>query len=127
MTPTARETREFVTPGGHKVVLNSYLTGREAQTLKSIMFSSLKVNMDDAQSGKVGIGEMPSGFLVEQEKHALAFLIVSVDGDITTPIEKLLDLPSAEYDAVVKEINKIQNPTTPEKSAQPGTDTSQAA
>jgi hypothetical protein len=123
----SRETREFVTPAGHTVVLNAYLTGREAQTLKAIMFSALKVNMDDAQSGKVGLGEMPSGFLVEQEKAALGFLIVSFDRDITNPIAALLDLPSTEYDAVLKEINKIQNPTTPVRSVQPGAGTSQTA
>lgn len=112
---STRETREFVTPAGHTVVLNSYLTGREAQTLKGIMFSALKMNVDDMQANKVSIGEMPSGFLMEQERQALQFLVVSVDGDASAPIEKLLDFPSSEYDAVIKEINLIQNPTTPAK------------
>jgi hypothetical protein len=112
---SARETKEFVTPGGHKVILNAYLNGREAQELKAIMFSALKVSVGDVQAGKVGIGDLPSGFLVEQEKKALAFLVVSIDGDSTSPVEKLLELPSSEYDAIVREINTIQNPTTPEK------------
>jgi ABC-type uncharacterized transport system YnjBCD permease subunit len=43
-----RETKEFTTPGGHKVVLRTYLTGREAGELKSVMFSALKMNMEDA-------------------------------------------------------------------------------
>lgn len=110
-----RTTQDFTTPAGHKVVLNAYLTGREAQDLKSIMFASLKVNMDDAQTGKVSVGDVPSSFLVDQERKALAYLVVSIDGDVTEPVSKLLDLPSTEYDAVLKEINKIQNPTTPEK------------
>jgi hypothetical protein len=100
-----RETREFTTPGGHKVILNTYLTGREATELKSIMFSALKV----------GVGEVPSSFLIDQERKAMGFLVVSVDGDSNAPVDKLLDMPSAEYGSVVKEINKIQNPTTPEK------------
>lgn len=112
----ARETKEILTPGGHKVVLNAYLTGREAQELKSIMFSALKVNMEDVQSGKVGMGDIPSAFLVEQEKKALAFLLVSFDGNTTNPVEHMLnEYPSTEYDAVVREINAIQNPTTPAK------------
>jgi len=121
---SGRETREFVTPGGHTVILNTYLTGREANELKAIMFAALKVNMEDAQSGKIGVGEVPSSFLIDQEHKARSLLVVSVDGDPSTPIEKLLDMPSAEYEAVVKEINKIQNPTTPEKSAQTGDATS---
>ena len=42
-----RETREFVTPGGHKVLLSAYLTGRNANELKAVMFSALKMNMED--------------------------------------------------------------------------------
>lgn len=122
-----RITREFITPAGNKIVLNAYLTGREAQELKSIMFAALKVNMDDAQSGRVGVGDVPSTFLVDQERKALQFLVVSVDGETTDPVSKLLDLPSTEYDAVLKEINQIQNPTTPVKSEQLGAGTSRTA
>src|SRR5882762_3686656 len=110
-----RETKEITTPGDHKVVLRTYLTGREANELKAVMFSALKMNMEDAQSGKVNVSDVPGTFLVEQETKALGYLLVSVDGDTTAPVEKLLDLPSAEYEAVIKEVNAIQNPTTPTK------------
>jgi hypothetical protein len=122
-----RQTKAIITPDGRTVVLNAYLTGREAQELKSVMFSALKMNMDDAQNGRIGIGDIPSAFLVEQEKKALAFLLVSIDGNGSEPVDHLLDLPSTEYDAVVNEINKIQNPTKPEKSVQHGAGTSQTA
>lgn len=115
-----RETISFTTPGGRAVLLRSYLTGREANELKAVMYSAVKMDMEDAQSGKVKVSDVPGTFLVEQERKALELLLVSIDGDTAAPIEKLLDLPSGEYDAVVKEINKIQNPTTPEKSGQPG-------
>ena len=95
--------------------MRTYLTGREANELKAVMFSALKMNMEDAQSGKVNVSDVPGTFLVDQERKALGFLVVSVDGDATAPVDKLLDLPSAEYEAVVKEVNAIQNPTTPEK------------
>jgi hypothetical protein len=109
-----RETREFKTPGGHTVVLRTYVTGREAAELKAVMFSAVKMNIDDAREGKVNISDVPGSFLVEQERRALQFLLVSVDGDSTDPINKLLDLPSAEYEAVVAEVNRIQNPSTPQ-------------
>jgi hypothetical protein len=122
-----RETREITTPGGHKVVLNAYLTGREANELKAVMFSALKMNMEDAQSGKVNVGDVPGTFLMDQEKKALGFLLVSIDGETQDVVDKLLDFPSTEYDAVIKEVNAIQNPTSREKSAQPGSDTSEPA
>jgi hypothetical protein len=112
---TERETREFVTPAGRTIVLRTYLTGREASDIKSAMLSALKMNMEDAQSGRVNVNDVPGTFLVEQERKALGYLVVSVDGDTATPVDKLLDLPSTEYDAVVREVNAIQNPTTPEK------------
>jgi hypothetical protein len=122
-----RETKEIVTPGGHKVVLRTYLTGREANELKAVMFSAMKMNIEDAQSGKVNVSDVPGTFLIDQEKAALGFLLVSIDGETNAPIDKLLDLPSPEYDAVVKEVNTIQNPTKPGSSAERGSDTSETA
>lgn len=110
-----RETREFTTPGGRKIVLRTYLTGREANEIKAVMLSAVKMGMTDAQEGKVAMDSIPGSFMVEQEKKALSYLLVSLDGDANAPVEKLLDLPSTEYDAVIKEVNAIQNPTTPEK------------
>jgi hypothetical protein len=110
-----RETRDFTTPGGHVVKLRTYLTGREATQLKELMYGAVKMSVEDATNGKPSINDVPGTFLVEQERKALAFLVVSIDGDTNAPVEKLLDLPSGEYDAVAKEINTITNPTTPEK------------
>jgi hypothetical protein len=109
-----RETTTIMTPGGHAVVLKAYLTGREANELKAVMFSALKMNMEDAQSGKVNIGDVPGTFLVEQEQKAMSLLLVSLDGSTDNTLERLLDLPSTEYDAVKAEVDKITNPTTPQ-------------
>jgi len=81
------------------------------------MFSALKMNMEDAQSGKVNVSDVPGTFLVEQERKALDILIVSIDGDTASPADKLLDLLASEYEAVVKEVNAIQNPTSRGNSA----------
>jgi hypothetical protein len=52
---------------------------------------------------------------------------VSVNGITDNAAQIVLNLPMLEYKAVVAEINTIRNPTTPEKSEQPGADTSLAA
>jgi hypothetical protein len=110
-----RETKDFITPGGHKVVIRTYLTGRESSDLKALMYSAVKMSIEDAQTGKATVNDVPGTFLVEQEKKALGYLLVSVDGTTDNALDTLLDLPSTEYEAVVKEINAIQNPTTPLK------------
>jgi hypothetical protein len=109
-----RETKEFTTPAGHKIILNAYLTGREAAAIKAVMLASLKMTMSDLESKKVDMGGLSGDVLAQQERKTLDFLIVSVNGSAETPVEKLLDLPSTEYDAVLKEIETIKNPTTPE-------------
>jgi hypothetical protein len=108
-----RETKEFTTPGGRKVVLHAYLTGREAADIKSTMLSSLRMSMTDLENKKVDMGGISGAVLVEQEKKTLGYLLVSVDGDSSTPVDRLLDLPSTEYDAVLTEVEKIKNPTKP--------------
>jgi hypothetical protein len=93
--------------------LRTYLTGREAADIKSLMLSSLKMSMSDLESKKVDMGGISGSVLVEQEKKTLSYLLVSVDGNTATPVDALLDLPSTEYDAVFKEIENIKNPTKP--------------
>lgn len=112
---TERETKTITTPGGHAVVLRSYLTGREANQLKELLFADLKLNAEDAESGKLAIDAIPASFLVKQEEKAIELLVVSVDGTGENVLQLLLDLPSADYETVVAEINEIRNPTTPEK------------
>ena len=122
-----RATQPFITSGAHTIVLKSYLTGREANQLKALMYGAVKMSMEDAQSGKTKISEVSGAFLAEQEQKALELLVVSFDGSTENPIAKLLDLPSTEYEEVMEQVNKIQNPTTPQKSVLDGADTSKAA
>lgn len=122
-----RETRPFVTPSGNTIVLNTYLTGRETAEIKSILLSAVKVAVSDLEAKKTDMSGISGEVISQQERKTLDALVVSVNGDAENPVEKLLDLPSSEYEAVLKEIEKIKNPTKPENSAQPGSGTSQSA
>jgi hypothetical protein len=110
-----RETKTITTPGGHSIVLRSYLTGREANQLKELLFADLKLNIEDVRDGKMAVEDIPASFLVKQEEKAIELLVVSVDGVTENAAQAVLDFPSADYDAVLKAINAIRNPTTPEK------------
>jgi hypothetical protein len=122
-----RETREFTTPGGHKVVLRTYLTGQEDNELTSVLYGDLKMSVEDMQKGIASVKDVPGTFIVKQEEKAVELLVVSVDGINDNAAQTVLNLPMLEYKAIVAEINNIRNPTTPEKSEQPGADTSQTA
>ena len=110
-----RETKEVTTPGGHTIVLRTYLTGREANELKAVMYGAFKMNMDDAQSGKVGMEKVSGEFMIEQEQKAIGILLVSLDGTTEDTLNRLLDLPQTDYDAVKEEVEKITNPTSQER------------
>ena len=80
-----RATKEFTTPGGRSVVLKTYLTARE-------MFS-VTDNKDLKDSEKT-------------LKLAEAG-IVSLEGSSENVAERLLDLPIADYTAIVKELTGL--------------------
>jgi len=122
-----RETKTITTPGGRTIVLRSYLTGREENELKSLLYADLKMSATDVQAGKVSVTDIPASFIVKQEEKAVELLAVSVDGSTENAAHKVLELPSAEYDFVVQEINAIRTPTKPENAEQPGAGISQTA
>jgi hypothetical protein len=105
-----RETKEFITPGEHKIVLRTYLTGKESRALNEIMYATLKVNPNDASGGKFALGDIPMTFMVPQQEKLLSFLVVSVDGNTNAPVALLDELPESEYNAVLAECNKIRVP-----------------
>lgn len=105
-----RETKEITTPGNHKVVLRTYLTGKESNELKAIMYADLKIDASDAASGKVALADMPADFILKQEQKAIALLLVSVDGNPDAAVAALEDLPEADYNAVLAEVQKIRVP-----------------
>jgi hypothetical protein len=110
-----RETTTFTTPAGNTVVLNTYLTGREMTELKSAQFSSVKIQMSDPASKKFDAPNFDGSIVVIKEIDEMKKFVVSLNGDTDSPVEKLLDLPSSEYEAVQKEVEKLKYPTTPEK------------
>ena len=115
MSIMERETREFTTPAGNKIVLRTYLTGKESNELKAIMYADLKINAADAADGKVSLADIPAAFMIAQESKAVQFLVVSVNGDTSAPVAKLEELPESEYNAVLAEVQKIRIPFKGEK------------
>lgn len=110
-----RETTEITTPAGHKVVLRTYLTGKESNALKTVMYSALKINASEAGSGKVALSDIPAAFMIEQERKAIEFLLVSIDGETVDAFNKLENMPESEYAAVAAEVQRIRVPLVPAK------------
>lgn len=109
-----RETREFTTPSGKKVVVKTYLTGRESNSVKEGMFKHMKLDVSGA--GEPVVSEIPGTLVIEQERTLLSLIVVSLDGKTDGLVEAILDLRNEDYQAIVAEVNKIyQGNLTPAK------------
>lgn len=100
-----RETKSFTTPGGHVILIKTYLTGREANSIKEDLFKNMKLD----QKGDVKETEITGDFILKQEMKLISTLVVSVNGDTNAYVEKLLDLKNEDYQSVIKEVNLIYN------------------
>lgn len=103
-----RETKSITTPGNHTVILRTYLTGKESNELKAIMYADLKIDASDTSNSK--LAQLPADFILKQEQKALEFLVVSVDGSSDGALAALGELPEADYNEVLAEVQKIRVP-----------------
>ena len=111
-TPIApqRETREIKTPHGHSVLIKTYLTGREANEFRRVVFEKTKFKMvddpltDPAENKKKVESEMDmdGSIIIDQQLAAMAVCVLSLDNKTENLVELLQDLPSDDFDEVDK-------------------------
>ena len=101
-----RETVSLTTTNGHVVVLKSFLTGREANAIKQVVFSKM------TYSGTPGEATKPIAFtgelVLEQELANIDATVISVDDNTAPKASDLVqDLPVADYQEVVDKANEL--------------------
>ena len=99
-----RETRNITTPGNHVVVLKTYLTGREVNDIKRVLFGS--VSVERGEDGKPVVPQYPLALALDREKKLLEYTVVSIDGATDNAADKVQDLTAADYKLVVAEAEK---------------------
>lgn len=107
-----RETYEITTPAkGHKVVLKSWITGRESQKIDGALFKGVQTTVD----GKKIQPKISDSMLSDQENASIEAIVVSVDGNDKDVLNRILDMRKPDYDAVVKEVEKVREGELDEK------------
>lgn len=107
-----RDTFEIVTPvKGHKVVLRSWITGRESQKIDSAMFKGVGTTGD----GKRLQPKLSDTMLADQENASIEVIVVSVDGKDNDLVNTVLNMRKQDYDFVLKEVDRVVNGDVPEK------------
>lgn len=109
----SRETREFKTSGGNVVELKSFITGGEARQLQTTVMETLKMKVDDGGKPVVdGFDPLITGKIQDQ---SIKLIVVSLNGKTEKVLENILDLPNAEFNEIVAEVDKIAQGLSEEK------------
>ena len=105
-----RETKEIVTTSGKKVTIYSYLTGRENNEIKKILFKSVSIDSDNVVPGeKPKVGRIPLSVAIERQEKIIEVSVIKFEGSEVNAADKVKDLPSDEYDDLVKKIETELN------------------
>lgn len=111
--PNSRDTKKIRTISGFDVELYTYITGREAREISNVFLEGMTFQVD--ATGQTKTNEMSAGIASKAQDKAIELLVVSVNGDKENVLQKVLDLPKADFDEVLKEVDVIQNGLAPEK------------
>ena len=103
-----RENKELNTVGGHKLIVNTYITGREMRNIRDCYINDAQVDFSNLKT--VPLTGIKGDSISKSEDISIEALVVSVDGSKENIVEAVGNLPSADYDQVVEYINTITNP-----------------
>ena len=99
-----RENKVFTTPGGHELVLKTFLTAREVNGVLSELFKSQEVSADEAKSGSPRISLLVG---LQRNIKLVEAAVVSLDGSVENLADRLQDLPASEYTAILNEVKAL--------------------
>lgn len=95
-----RATKTFKTESGKEVEVKEYLTGPENNQLKAALFDGITVGTEK------DMDRMPLSNTFKREEKLLEMAVVSFDGNKENVLERINELPSYEYDALLKQIGE---------------------
>jgi len=99
-----RETREQEI-AGRSIVIKTYATAREHQTIQSVYFNNSKV---DIQGDGYKINEFNPSVKYEVEKEMIKQLVISVNGQREGIVDLILDtFKHDEYNELIEVLNEL--------------------
>lgn len=98
------DTKEITTPKGkHKVVLKTFITGRDDQAIQAEYFKESSVEYSGGE-GKAGFG---GSVIQNAQNKALEVVVVSVDGKENGVLDAVLDMHRDDTAFVFAEVDKV--------------------
>jgi len=96
-----RETKEIITPNNHKVVLKTYITGREEREIRNVYLENIDV------TGNGAVKDIKADLVGKAENKAIELIVISVDGNKEKVVDLVLDLRKEDCNFIVEQINEI--------------------
>jgi len=100
---TTRPTETLETPAKKQLVLKSYITARERNTLRAVFGKHVEVKDD----GSAAMGKMDITGIDVAEREMITAMVVSYDGITENITDTLLDQSPEEYDFVISKCNEL--------------------
>lgn len=109
-----RETYEISTPlSQRKVVLKSWITGRESQKIDGAMIKGIRATSTGKRQQLTP--EITEDAFSAQENAAIECVVVSVDGNDSKVLQLVLDMRKQDYDEVIRQVKRVVDGDLPEK------------
>jgi len=94
------------TPSGNKVVLKTEMTARDYRALRGLWFKDIEIGGVSADSTPELKG-LKGTIIEEVENKALELMIISIDDNSENILERLMDMPMADYEVVFQAVNDL--------------------
>lgn len=98
-----RENKEITTPSGVKIVIKTYLTGREYREVEGVFLRQAKINTSGEQSG-----EFDGSIIKIAEDKMIEQSVISIDGKPEDILNRALELKNLDFSFLVKELNEMK-------------------
>jgi len=91
-----QDTKKVQTPNGHSLTVKAYLTGEDKRANRRIALA-LESNKDNVADG-----------IDKLEDSLITQIVIDLDGSNENIVERVLKLPSDDYDLLINTVNDIQ-------------------
>lgn len=101
--PAVRETKVITTPGGRKIEVLTYITGREKRQIDEV-YSTMELKQ---KGGDTELSGIRYGMLNKLEDKEIETIVKSIDGKTDDILNTFLDLPFTEIATIKDHVNEI--------------------
>lgn len=107
MTPENTRETKTLEIGGHKVVVNTYVTGREMRRIEQVLLDKLEMKQ---KGGENEVSGFKGAMMADRQDMKITAVVVSVDEKTDKIVDQVLDLPSDLAEEIMAYVDELTEP-----------------